>query len=209
MVLDNVTIAILAGGNSSRFGSEKALAQFRGTPLVTHMLNITKGLVSRAIVVASDDEQKSLLSEVVKDAEIVVDADDYEKSALNGSVTAFEYSGNDYTLLLPVDSPLTNRGLLNSLLELREGHGAVVPAWSNGFVEPMHSVYLTEHAYDKGLQVLENGQRKMQNLLDSLTNVLYVQTEILKMFDMHLQTFANANTPNELKRLEEEVLRAR
>ncbi len=209
MTMDDVTIAILAGGNSHRFGSDKALAHFRGNPLVCHMLDITKGLASRVIVVASSDEHQSRLNEVVKDVDIVVDADDYEKSALNGSVTAFEYSENDYTLLLPVDTPLANRGLLTSLLELRDGHGAVVPAWPNGFVEPMHSVYLTEHAYNKGVQVLENGQRRMQDLLDTLTNVLYIQTEILKMFDKNLQTFANANTPNELKRLEEEVIRGR
>ncbi|MFW9849551.1 MAG: molybdenum cofactor guanylyltransferase [Candidatus Thorarchaeota archaeon] len=209
MNMDNVTIAILAGGNSSRFGSEKALAQFRGTPLVSHMIASTTGLCSRIIIVASDEEQQSMIGSVVKDVEIVVDADDVEKSALNGSVTAFEYSDNEYTLILPVDTPLVKRKLLTTLLELREGHGAVVPAWPNGFVEPLHAVYMTEHAYDKGLQVLENGQRRMQDLLDSLTNVLYVQTEILKMFDPNLETFSNANTPKELKQLEEEVIRAR
>ncbi|MHA2426239.1 MAG: molybdenum cofactor guanylyltransferase [Candidatus Thorarchaeota archaeon] len=207
MVFDDITIAILAGGNSSRFGSEKAIAQFRGNPLLAHMINITKGLGSRLIVVVSNEEQRDLIADVVKDIEIVIDADDVDRSALNGSVTAFEYSDNEYTLLLPIDSPRLKRGLLTALLDLRTGHGAVVPAWPNGFVEPLHAVYLTEHAYDKGLQVLENGQRRMQDLLDSLANVLYVQTEILKMFDKNLETFANANTPRELLQLEDEVIR--
>lgn len=209
MSLDNVTIAILAGGGSSRFGSEKSLALFKGKPLVTHMISIAKALASHVIIVASNDSQQTSLSEVVTDIDIVLDDDASEKCALNGAITAFEHSESDYTLLLPVDTPLASKELLETILNLREGHGAVVPAWPNGYVEPLHSVYSTEHAYNKGIEVMETGQKRMQHLLDSLTNVLYVQTEILKMFDEHLQTFANANTPNELKRLAEEVLKPR
>ena len=209
MSLDNVTVAILAGGDSNRFGSEKALALFHGKPLVSHMVPIAKVFASRVVIVASSEKQQALISEVVSDIDIVLDVEGSERSALNGSVTAFEYSDNDYTLLLPVDTPLASKGLLKSILQLRDGHGAVVPAWPNGFVEPLHAVYLTEHAYDKGLEVLETGQRRMQDLLNLLTNVLYIQTEILRMFDEHLQTFANANTPNELKRLEDETLKPR
>lgn len=209
MGLDNVTIAILAGGGSSRFGSEKSLALFKGKPLVSHMLSIAKVLTSHVIVVASNDSQQTSISEIVTDIEIVLDSDDSEKCALNGAVTAFEYSESDYTLLLPVDTPLASKGLLRTLLDLRDGHGAVVPAWPNGYVEPLHSVYLTDHAYNKGLEVLETGQKRMQALLDSLSNVLYMQTEILRRFDKKLDTFANVNTPNELKRLEEEILKPR
>jgi len=209
MSLDNVTIAILAGGGSNRFGSVKSLALFQGEPLVSHMLSIAKVLASHVIVVASNEEQRTLLGEVVKDIEIVTDIDDSQQCALNGAVTAFEYSERDYTLLLPVDTPLASKGLLRTVLDLRDGHGAVVPAWPNGYVEPLHSVYLTEHSYNKGLEVLETGQKRMQALLDSLSNVLYLQTEILRRFDNNLQTFANANTPNELKRLEEETLKPR
>ncbi len=204
MSLDNVTVAILAGGDSSRFGSEKSLALFHGKPLVTHMVPIAKVLASRVIVVASSDEQQVLLTEMVPGIDIVIDVEGSERSALNGSVTAFEYSNNDYTLLLPVDTPLASKGLLKSILQLRDGHGAVIPAWPNGYVEPLHAVYLTEHAYDKGLEVLETGQRRMKDLLNLLTNVLYVQTEILRMFDENLDTFSNVNTVNELKQLENE-----
>ncbi|MDF1538099.1 MAG: molybdenum cofactor guanylyltransferase [Candidatus Thorarchaeota archaeon] len=209
MSLDNVTVAILAGGGSSRFGSEKSLALFKGKPLISHMFSIAKGLASHVIIVASNDSQQTSLSEIVPDIDIVMDDDASEKCALNGAITAFEHSESDYTLLLPVDTPLASKELLETILNLREGHGAVVPAWPNGYTEPLHSVYSTEHAYNKGIEVMETGQKRMQNLLDSLTNVLYVQTEILRMFDEHLRTFDNANTPYELKRLEEEVFKPR
>ncbi len=209
MNIDDATIAILAGGGSRRFGSEKSIALFKGKPLVIHMIDIAKALSPHVIIVVSDDAQKAFISELAFDTEIFLDSDNSQKCALNGAVSAFENSESDYTLLLPVDTPLVSKGLLKTILDLREGHGAVVPAWPNGYVEPLHSVYSTEHAYDKGLDALESGQKRMQDLLDSLTNVLYVQTEILRMFDEHLQSFSNANTPYELKRLEEEVLKPR
>lgn len=207
MDFDDVTIAILVGGNSTRFGSEKSLALFKGKPLVTHMISKATSLSTNLLVVVSNDIQQKVLGEVIGDVDIATDIDDADQSALNGAVSAFEHSDTEYTMLLPVDTPLANEDLLRTILELRSGHGAVVPAWPNGYVEPLHSVYLTEHAYDKGLDVIESGKRRMQDLLDSLTNVLYIQTEILRMFDKHLQTFANVNTPNDLMRLEEEVIR--
>ena len=42
----------------------------------------------------------------------------------------------------------------------------------------------------------------MQDLLDALTNVLYVSTEILKRYDPNLQSFANINTLDDLRKLE-------
>ncbi|MFW9932722.1 MAG: molybdenum cofactor guanylyltransferase [Candidatus Thorarchaeota archaeon] len=202
MTIDDLTVAILSGGNSTRFGGQKALAQFQGRPLVSHMLSIAQALSSRVLMVVSNQEQEDAIRKIAGDLEIVSDPDDSTRSALNGAVTAFEYSKSLHTLLLPIDTPLVSKGVLKTLIQLSEGHGAVIPGWPNGHVEPLHGVYLTEHAYSRGLAVLESGRRRMQDLLDKLTNVLYVSTEILKRFDPNLDSFVNINTPADLKKLE-------
>jgi molybdopterin-guanine dinucleotide biosynthesis protein A len=205
MTDEDLTVAILAGGASKRFKTEKYLATFQGRPLIAHMADIAKQVSSRVIIVTSTDEQAKEIRKLVKWAEVVVDPEESDRAALIGALTAFEYAGTKYTLLLPVDTPLANVRLLRTLVGLAAGHGAVVPSWPSGYIEPLHSVYLTEHAYLNGLKTLENGRRRMQELLDNLNNVMYVSTLVLQEMDPELGTFENVNTAGDLRALEKKV----
>jgi molybdopterin-guanine dinucleotide biosynthesis protein A len=200
--MEEITIAILAGGTSKRFGSEKAFADFQGKPLVAHMVNIARKLSSEILVVVSDETREAKLRSVVQGIRVVVDPPSDVKCALVGALTAFEYTLTSHTLLLPVDAPLANVELLRMIVRMRSGHGAVVPSWPSGYIEPLHSVYLAEHAYYHGLRVMKKGNHKMSDLLDALQNVLFVSTEALKQFDPNLDTFVNFNTLKDLKKAE-------
>ncbi len=202
-----LTVAILAGGTSGRFGSEKAMAKFRGRPLVTHMIEVAKHLSSEILVVVSDGIQKETIGKVVTGENIVVDPEDSIRSALTGAVTAFEYATTEYVMLLPVDTPLASIPLLRSIADLGPGYGAVVPSWPSGYIEPLHATYLAEHAYGRGLEVIAKKKHRMHDLLDSLHNVMHISTEVLKMFDPNLDTFVNINTEQELRKLEREHAR--
>ena len=205
--MEKTTVAILAGGTSKRFGSEKGLAEFQGRPLVSHMVNIARKLSSEIMIVVSDETQEEKHRNVNTDVRIVVDPSSETKSALVGALTAFEYTLTSHVLLLPVDTPLACTELLKMLIRMSPGHGAVVPSWPSGYIEPLHSVYLAEHAYFHGLKVMEEGLYKMRALLDRLHSVLFVSTETLKQFDSDLSTFTNINTPKELKAAERKNLR--
>jgi len=200
--MNDITVAILAGGTSKRFGSEKSLAEFQGKPLISHMLDIAKQISSTILVVVSDEEQEAKLKPLVKTGQIVIDPEGEPKCALTGALSAFEHTETSHTLLLPVDTPLADSDLLKMLIRLSPGHGAVVPSWPSSYIEPLHSVYLAEHAYALGLDVMEKGLYKMSDLLDKIQHVLYVSTETLNQFDPELNTFLNFNTPKELKAAE-------
>jgi molybdopterin-guanine dinucleotide biosynthesis protein A len=200
--MEKVTVAILAGGTSKRFGSEKALAEFQGNPLITHMVNIARNLSPEIIIVVSDEVQEANLRAVVQGVKVVVDPPGDIKCALTGALTAFEYTLTSHTLLLPVDTPLASVDLLRTIVRMSSGHGAVVPSWPSGNIEPLHSIYLAEHAYYHGLKVMEKGNHKMSDMLDVLQNVLFVSTETLKQFDPDLDTFVNFNTLKDLKTAE-------
>ena len=195
----DLTVAILAGGNSARFNSQKSLAEFRGRPLLTHMVDIAKHLSPLVLIVVSSEEQARALEKTVDNGTFVIDPEDSVMSALTGAVTAFEYTETKYTLLLPVDTPLASIKLLKAIVLLIPGHGAVVPTWPSGYIEPLHSIYLAEHAYIHGVQSLDNGKFSMKDLLDSLSNVLNVSTDVLMEFDPELNTFINMNTIEDLQ----------
>ncbi|MHA2021268.1 MAG: molybdenum cofactor guanylyltransferase [Candidatus Thorarchaeota archaeon] len=198
----DLTVVILAGGNSARFKSEKSLAEFQGRPLIAHMIDIAKKLSSHVMIVVSSEEQDEALKEFAIGLQVVADPEDSVRCALTGAITAFEYTETAYTQLLPVDTPLANVSLLKTLYQLRNDHGAVVPSWPSGYIEPLHSVYLAEHAYSAGIETAENNKYRMRDLLDRLKNVLYISTLVLAEFDSELTTFSNANTEKELRDLE-------
>jgi molybdopterin-guanine dinucleotide biosynthesis protein A len=200
--MKNVTVAILAGGSSKRFGSDKALAEYHGKPLISHMLEIAQRISPTILVVVSNEEQEKNLKPLVKIGKIVVDPDGEPKCALTGAITAFEHTETSHTLLLPVDAPLAKPELLTMLIRLSPGHGAIIPSWPSGYIEPLHSVYMAEHAYALGLDVVKEGLLRMSDLLSRIRHVLYVSTETLKQFDPELDTFTNFNTPKELKAAE-------
>ncbi len=198
----DLTVAILAGGNSKRFGSEKALAKFQERPLISHMLDIARKISNNILIVVSEDAQLEKIRPYIKNGRVVVDPEGSIRCALSGAITAFEHAGTEHTLLLPIDAPLARPSLLKILVEMSPKHGAVVPSWPLGYIEPLHSVYLTEHAYYHGLEVTESGSYKMSSMLERLQNVLYVSTETLKQFDLKLETFKNFNTLKELRTAE-------
>ncbi|MFX1559458.1 MAG: molybdenum cofactor guanylyltransferase [Promethearchaeota archaeon] len=207
--MEEVTVAILAGGTSKRFGSEKALAEFQGKPLILHMVNIARRLSSELLIVVSDEVQEKTLRSAVKNTRVVVDPPSKIKCALVGALTAFEYSLTTHTLLLPVDTPLANVELLRMIISMGPGHGAVVPAWPSGYIEPLHSIYMAEHAYYHGLNAMEKGRNRMRDMLEALQNVLFVSTETLKQFDSDLDTFVNFNTLKDMRNAERKYSKKR
>jgi molybdopterin-guanine dinucleotide biosynthesis protein A len=207
MLYDNLTVAILAGGNSKRFKSDKALAKINNRPLISYMISIAKKLTKNTLVVLSEEEQQKRLAGFIDEARIVIDPEESVRCALTGAVTAFEYAETKNTLLLPVDSPIAKPELLRMIVEFLPGHGAVVPSWPSGYIEPLHSVYLSEHAYHHGLRMIEANKLRMKNLLDELSNVLYVSTIVLAQFDPNLDTFTNINTEKDLRVIEKKIRR--
>ncbi len=201
----NITVAILAGGSSKRFGSEKALAIFQGKSLISHMIDIARQISSDVIVVVANRNMQDTLSTIVPSQRIVTDPKDRPRCALSGALTAFQSSNTHSTLLLPVDAPLAHPDLLKHLIHHSRGYDAVVPSWSSGFIEPLHAVYSADEAYQVGTCLMENKRLRMSDLLDQLRHVLYIPTDILSKYDPSLDTFTNFNTPEELDAVESKL----
>ena len=202
MEREALSVGILAGGESKRFRADKALAKLGSKTLLEIMIEKGKKLSDNVMVVVSSEEQKERFGKVINIDLIVVDPENSPKCALTGTLTALEFSKTEYTMVLPVDTPRVKLSVLRTLINLAPGHGAVVPAWPNGYIEPLHVVYFSEHAYACGLELENDKSLKMSEFLNCLHNVLYVSTEVLKQQDPDLLTFTDINTERELLELE-------
>jgi molybdopterin-guanine dinucleotide biosynthesis protein A len=122
---------VLAGGQSTRMGADKALIQLDGQALVVRALNT----VREAGLTASIAGARSSLTNYAPVIE------DCGQGPLSGICAALASSSAQYAVFLPVDLPLLPASLLMFLLRHAQVTGAAVTVPSvNGFAQTFPAV---------------------------------------------------------------------
>ena len=103
------TGVLLVGGASERFGSPKALAQFRGETLAARAWRALSDVCDEVIAVGKADDAHALPFPVVGDGSD-------EHAPVYGVMAGLRAARNDVCLVLPVDTPLVTPELLRELL---------------------------------------------------------------------------------------------
>ncbi|MEM1539270.1 MAG: molybdenum cofactor guanylyltransferase [Candidatus Bathyarchaeia archaeon] len=194
---------ILAGGLSTRFGQDKGLIPLANKPLIRYVLEAAGQIVDEIVVVVNSKTQAEKFSKILlSDAKILVDLFD-DRGPLVGALTGFRGVSGEYALLLPCDTPLVSKEVLQFLLDLCINRNAVIPRWPNGYIEPLQASYRVKPALEAAEKTLAEGKRDMRSMIERLGGVRYVSTLVLQQFDKELNFFANVNTPLDLKRVEQ------
>ncbi|MGA2726898.1 MAG: molybdenum cofactor guanylyltransferase [Terracidiphilus sp.] len=117
---------VLAGGQSNRMGSDKALIKLNDQHLVVHALNILRG-AGLAATIAGARSALSAYAPVLDDAGL---------GPLGGVCAALASTSAEYAVLLPIDMPLLPSSLISVLVEYaRSTHSAVTVPSVNGFAQ--------------------------------------------------------------------------
>lgn len=135
-MIPNFTGVILAGGLSSRFGSNKALADWRGKSLILHMLDILKPHFPHCLIVTKRPMDYKALG---LDVDIVEDVSS-SQHPLVGVLSALQHAKGDYSFICGCDMPFLQDRLVEALCEAASGYEAVVPIW-RGRRQPLCGVY--------------------------------------------------------------------
>jgi len=184
-----LSLAILAGGHSQRFGEDKALAQLHGKPLLAHILERTAGLAAETFIVtnrprAYEQFSQRLVSDLLPGSGV-----------LGGLYTALHYAAQPWLLALACDMPLVNRALLGYMLTLTGDAEAVVPRLG-GLPEPLHALW-SKACLGPAREALERGDRRIVSFFPAV-RVRYVNQAEVEAFDPEHLSFLNVNTPDEL-----------
>jgi molybdopterin-guanine dinucleotide biosynthesis protein A len=188
---DDVTAFVLAGGESSRMGREKAMLELGGSTLLERALQLALTVAAEAMVVGSRGEFERygrLLEDVYPG-----------QGPLGGIHAALWASPTDLNLILAVDTPFLEARFLEYLVAQARESGAVVtlPRTADGF-HPLAAVYRRAFR-EVAEQALAEGRNKIDALFAQVeTRVL--EEEELRRFAFAPAIFENLNTPEELER---------
>jgi len=188
-----VTVAILAGGKSSRMGVDKSFAPLLGKTLIQRVLDRAGSLGLPAILITNRPADYASLG-LPMFGDLLPG-----KGSLGGLYTAISCSPTVYTLCVACDMPFLNPALLAYLISLRAGYDVIVPR-INGFPEALHAVY------GKGClgpirEKLDQDRLKATGFYGEV-RLRFVEEDEVRRFDPALRSFVNVNTPEELAGLQ-------
>ncbi|HID96707.1 MAG TPA: molybdenum cofactor guanylyltransferase [Thermodesulfobacteriaceae bacterium] len=186
------TAAVLAGGRSSRFGTNKALAPWFNGCVIDAVVAAAKKSADDVIIISCNHELYRYLNLPVY-PDTVPDI-----GPLAGLHSALSHSKGSRVLLLACDMPLVTPGMLNWLWEISPESPVTAPELHTG-IEPLHAIYhksilpLVEHQ-------MSAGELSLKSLIAKTPNHI-VTREVIVNTGFDPDCLCNANTPDQLERL--------
>jgi len=187
---------ILAGGQSSRLGQDKAFLVLDGQPLVARTAHRLAALSDDLIVVTNDPARYGPLG---LPARLLPDERPGEGS-LMGIYSGLRAARYSHAVVVACDMPFLNLALLRMMLPLTNEYDVVIPRL-DGLLEPLHAIY-GQACLPAIARLLERGQRQIIAFFHEV-RVRYVEEDEVDRFDPHHLSFLNVNTPEDWERVQE------
>lgn len=182
-----INIAVMAGGQSRRFKSDKTLELFDGKPLISHPVDRLRGIADEIIVVAKDCGKYNFLN-------ITCIKDGYDvQCPMVGILTALKYfQAPVFTIAadVPFPEPSHVRRLFSSLDEA----DAAVPL-IDGSLHPLYACY-SPGVLETFEQAVSDGEFSLIKALKRC-RVFYPENTGLFDSENEKKSFININTREE------------
>ena len=187
-------MVIIAGGQSRRFGSSKALARLRGQRLIDYAIALA-GQFSEKIFLNSSD------ADLIRQVGLPAIGDAHTgRGPISGITAAFQQASSGWVGFLPCDMPLLPAAVYHLLIR-EHVRGIPVAAVSHTGLEPLVSLWPSETLHDPVYhQCLQTGEFSPSSILKAL-GVTEVNMP-LHLQDYRPEYFANVNTRDQLLNLE-------
>jgi len=196
---NHITGIILAGGKSSRMGTDKGFVLYKNKPFVQHIIEAIKPLVDEIIIVSNHPEYDIFVLRLRSENGFfkMKRVDDLIENAgpLAGVYTGLHESETENNLVISCDVPLINSETLRLLIDGVDDNNEVVQLESQGKSMPLIAMYKKQSA-SVFYTLLNKGERR----LGVAINHLKVKTITL---DKNQEIFTtNINTPIDLSEVE-------
>lgn len=188
----NLGAVVLAGGKSSRFGSDKGSALLQGRTLLEWSVRSVTEIAEKTVIVKAPSQQISFLHDGVN----VVDDQYLNRGPLAGLITGFDSLDTELAIAIGCDTPLIVPELWSFFNKAIKDYDLVLPR-INGFLQPLVALYRREICKRVFIHALENGERKIVNTFDGL-KIYEIEEMKIKEIDPELVSFHNVNTRKNL-----------
>lgn len=178
---------ILAGGKSSRMGTDKGLLELKGKPMVAHVIDAIKFITDDIIIISDKAAYKNFGVPVFED--LIKNA-----GPLAGIYTGLKNTKHQKNIVVSCDVPFVSEKLLQYLINLCKNYDVTIPV-SNNKTHQVIGVY-DKKCSEVFKKELDNNQLKMKVALEK------INLNVVDANQFDLKEFINVNTPEELKEIQ-------
>jgi len=184
----SISAAILAGGKSLRFGSDKALAEINGKPLIQRVIEGIPVGIADIFIIGNENRRPFDGFPVYND--LITSC-----GPLAGIYTGLQKSKHASCLILACDMPFVSKRLLERLLKEHLSNDGIATVYeSSGGLEPLFAIYPKSATAVIAAQITKRDFKAL-NLLQNLElNIVKGEGEDDD------RSICNINTIDELKK---------
>ena len=202
-----LTVAIQAGGQSTRMGEDKALKSFLGRPLIQRVVDRMLPIADEIIVTTNHPDDYTFLNTstlptvAVQRLRIVPDLKP-GRGALGGLYTALFFAKQPVVAVVACDMPFASPSLFEAAhrLLVEEEVDVVIPRPDEGY-EPIHAIYRRAACLPAIESALDADQWKVIAWFPQV-KVRVLTPEKIRFYDPSGLAFLNLNTPEEFAEAE-------
>ncbi|MDO4590762.1 MAG: molybdopterin-guanine dinucleotide biosynthesis protein B [Slackia sp.] len=201
-----LTVAIQAGGESKRMGRSKATVPFLGAPLLVRIVERVAPVADELVITTNEPDQLGFLDDIAVSCPLRLVEDAYEeRGALRGLATAFEAASNPLVAIVACDMIFASPSLIvHEAHALHQGgFDAMVPHNKFGF-EPFHAVYRAQACLPAARDAIARGRVRARDFFDDVRVGMFERDALMAVVPEG-GCFINANTPDELARIERSI----
>jgi molybdopterin-guanine dinucleotide biosynthesis protein A len=177
---------ILAGGASSRMGTDKSQLLIDNKTFVERIANTLLTITDAVRLVGGHENPKlALVPDVYP-----------QWGALGGLHAAVTACRREWAIVVACDLPFVTAELFDRLASLRDDYDAVVPIQPDGRVQPLCALYRAETCARWATGLIEEGRRRPLDLIASVNTRRVEFAEIANLAQSE-RFFVNINTPED------------
>lgn len=194
--IPSLTAIILAGGKSSRIGSDqdKAILKLNGKRLIDIVISKLKHMVGDNIVIVGPPEKYPSYKQVIPDLF-------NQRGLLVGLYSGLKSSASRYNLVVGCDMPFLKVELLQYMRDKIGSNDIIIPRYAKNYIEPLCAIY-SKDCLSVMERNIETGILSIRRIFPYL-KVRYIEEEEIKRVDPELISFFNINYKEDFVRAEE------
>lgn len=191
-----LTAIILAGGKSSRIGSDKdkAILKLNGKHLIDIVISKLKHIVGNNIIIVGPPERYPSYKQVVPDLF-------NQRGLLVGLYSGLKASTSRYNLVVGCDMPFLKVELLQYIKDKIGSNDIIIPRYAKNYIEPLCAIY-SRDCLSVMERNIEAGILSIRRILPYL-KVRYIEEKEIKKVDSELNSFFNINYKEDFVKAEE------
>ncbi len=192
--------AIIIAYNYTLFKQDSGLLKLNNKSILAHVIDAVNPLVDEILIVTHSQKHADAYAKLVSTRITLVVEPAIAQNPLIAALQGFKTALGAFSLLVPHDAPFISTKILQLFFELCPGKSAVIPRTPDSQAEPLPAVYATRQALFAAEKAISMGKNDVGALIETLQNVRYLSTLVIKQLDPDLKTFFRIKTPVDLKR---------